>query len=104
MKVVIAYDGSTGAEAAIEDLRYAGLPDSSEILIVCVGEGGLQAPESIGMVQTDFSGSWKDKLVLAKRLCEAAGDHLRPMFPKWTIASEAGWTRSSRPSAARARG
>jgi nucleotide-binding universal stress UspA family protein len=91
MKVVIAYDGSAGAEAAIEDLRHAGLPDASEILVVCVAEGGLQAPESIGMVQTDFSGSWKDKLADAKRLCEGAADHLRSMFPKWTIASEALW-------------
>jgi nucleotide-binding universal stress UspA family protein len=91
MKVVIAYDGSTGADTAIEDLRHAGLPDSSEILIVCVAEGGLQAPESIGMVQTDFSGSWKDKLADAKRLCEGAGDRLRSMFPKWTIDSEALW-------------
>jgi len=33
MKLLIRYDGSECANAAIEDLRFAGLPDDTEALI-----------------------------------------------------------------------
>jgi nucleotide-binding universal stress UspA family protein len=39
MKVLIAYDGSTYADAALDDLRHAGLPREAEALIVTVGDG-----------------------------------------------------------------
>jgi nucleotide-binding universal stress UspA family protein len=39
MKVMIAYDGSAYADAALEDLRRAGLPREAEALIVSIGEG-----------------------------------------------------------------
>ena len=35
-KVLIAYDGSPGADIAIENLRNSGLPDDSESLILTV--------------------------------------------------------------------
>src|SRR5678815_4963496 len=39
MKVLIAYDGSAHADAALEDLRRAGLPREAEALIVSVSHG-----------------------------------------------------------------
>jgi hypothetical protein len=33
MKILIAYDGSEFADAAIHDLRHAGLPDNAEALV-----------------------------------------------------------------------
>jgi nucleotide-binding universal stress UspA family protein len=38
-KVLIAYDGSAYADAALDDLRRAGLPGEAEALIVTVGDG-----------------------------------------------------------------
>lgn len=38
-KVLIAYDGSAHADAALADLRRAGLPREAEALIVTVGDG-----------------------------------------------------------------
>jgi nucleotide-binding universal stress UspA family protein len=43
MKVMIAYDGSAYADAALEDLRRAGLPREAEALIVTVGDGLVSA-------------------------------------------------------------
>jgi nucleotide-binding universal stress UspA family protein len=39
MKVMIAYDGSAYADAALDDLRRAGVPREAEALIVSVGDG-----------------------------------------------------------------
>lgn len=38
MKVLIAYDGSEGAEAALTDLQPAGLGNSVEAIILSVAE------------------------------------------------------------------
>lgn len=47
MKVLIGYDGSLSAQAALEDLRRAGLPREGEALVVSVGEL-MGSPESSG--------------------------------------------------------
>lgn len=38
MKILIAYDGSASSDAALHDLRRAGLPDSTEALVISVAE------------------------------------------------------------------
>ena len=38
MKILIAYDGSSGADAALDDLRQAGLPRVAEALVLSVAE------------------------------------------------------------------
>jgi hypothetical protein len=43
MNVLIAYDGSEQAKAAIDDLRRAGMPRSINALVVSVGEVMLPA-------------------------------------------------------------
>lgn len=50
MKVMIAYDGSTYADAALDDLRRAGLPREAEALIVTVGDGLVSASAPIAEV------------------------------------------------------
>jgi nucleotide-binding universal stress UspA family protein len=46
MNIVIAYDGSDCAKAAIDGLRRAGLPHKANALVVCVGETLLPTPSS----------------------------------------------------------
>lgn len=50
MKVMIAYDGSAYADAALDDLRYAGLPREAEALIISVGDGLVNTSSSIAEV------------------------------------------------------
>lgn len=38
MKLLIAYDGSKCADAALDDLRQAGLPRSVEVLVLSVAD------------------------------------------------------------------
>jgi hypothetical protein len=46
MKILIAYDGSSCADAALDDLRYAGLPHVAEALIMSVADVFLPPPSS----------------------------------------------------------
>ncbi len=39
MRVLIAYDGSVYADAALDGLRHAGLPGDAEAIVVSVGDG-----------------------------------------------------------------
>ena len=49
MRILIGYDGSESADAALDDLRRAGLPREVEALIVSVGEVVMPPPPtSIG--------------------------------------------------------
>ena len=49
MKILIGYDGSESADAALDDLRRAGLPRETEALIVSVAEVLMQPPPGIAM-------------------------------------------------------
>jgi nucleotide-binding universal stress UspA family protein len=91
MRILIAYDGSLPANAAIDDMKRAGFPKTAEALVLSVAEGGLQAPQSIGMVQTEFTHNWKDKLVEAETLARSAAERVRAYFPEWKVTADASW-------------
>ncbi len=90
MKILIAYDGSEGAESAIDDLKRAGLPRRAEALVLTIVEELIPAPTSIGGVATTFAKSLleeeKDSLALARR----ARSRIHQLFPNWEILAEAG--------------
>ncbi len=48
MKVLIGYDGSQSADAALVDLQRAGLPEEAEALIVSVADV-MMVPETSAM-------------------------------------------------------
>jgi hypothetical protein len=54
MKIVIGYDGSEYADAALDDLRCAGLPRDAESLIVSVSVAnhGMHAAVEVGIRHT----------------------------------------------------
>ena len=47
MKVVIAYDGSDCAKAAVDDLRRSGMPRHADALVVSVAETLLPPPDTL---------------------------------------------------------
>lgn len=34
MRIIVGYDGSEGADAAIKDLKLVGLPDKAHVLVI----------------------------------------------------------------------
>jgi nucleotide-binding universal stress UspA family protein len=89
MKILIAYDGSASADAAIEDLRRAGLPEDAEAHVLCVESDGVTHSE--GKVETESAGSWRAKLADAEHLAAEASGRIMSYFPRWTISFEGLW-------------
>src|SRR6476646_373016 len=77
MKVLIAYDVSSSANAAIEDLRKAGLPQTGKALVVSVGNSGAAA--SFGAL-----GRFDE----CRTLAESAHQRIQSYLPGWTVWSE----------------
>jgi nucleotide-binding universal stress UspA family protein len=89
MRVLIAYDGSDYADAAIDDLKWAGLPDNVEAIVLSVVEWPLQAPRSWGMVETGFAAELEEDIKAAERLAAQGRQRLQKIFPKWKIHAAA---------------
>jgi len=90
MKILIAYDGSSSAAAAIEDLRRAGLPAQTEALIVCVADSRLIEHEP-GRRSSEPGASWMSKLQAAEGLAEQAAAKVSSYFPQWKVSVEGLW-------------
>lgn len=48
MKVLIAFDGSDCAQAAVNDLKYAGLPAQSEAIVLSVAHAEMPVWATVG--------------------------------------------------------
>jgi nucleotide-binding universal stress UspA family protein len=101
MKILIGYDGSECADAALDDLNQAGLPATGEAHIMSVAEVWLPPPPpssyeiieearhatSPAELQRDFAkrcATAKEMLTLAER----ARDRLQTLFPNWKVTAD----------------
>jgi nucleotide-binding universal stress UspA family protein len=84
MKVLIAYDGSECSDAALEDLRRAGLPSDAQIKVLSVIENWLPPPSGLEIIEHIDRG--QEYLALARR----GGIRLVSMEPGWDVKSESG--------------
>jgi len=100
MKILIAYDGSDCAEAALDDLQLAGLPKTAEACVMSVTEIWLPGPPPSSFEITDpavaayipagRAGRWTDDspaAQAAQALADRAAARLRANFPCWTITT-----------------
>jgi nucleotide-binding universal stress UspA family protein len=89
MKVLIGYDGSTYAEAAIDDLRRAGLPENADAVVLSAIEWPMtESLRHWGTTETDFSPEWMERITAARQLAEQGAERLRQLFPLWNIRIE----------------
>src|SRR5688500_555954 len=99
MRLLIGYDGSESADAALDDLRRAGLPREVEALIVSVGEvltppppseavepslASRRAASAIAQAQSRTARALKE----AKEFAAKADDRVRSYFPDWQVQAE----------------
>lgn len=101
MKILIGYDGSECADAALDDLTHAGLPPKGEAHILAVTEMWLPPPppsayeiveearkaKSPAELQRDYArsgGAAKEALALAER----ARDRVQTKFPDWKVTAD----------------
>lgn len=100
MKILIGYDGSECADAALDDLAQAGLPTAGEVHIMSVAEVWLPPPppsayeiieearhaNSPAELQREFAkgcAAAKEALILAERAC----DRVQSRFPNWKVSA-----------------
>lgn len=102
MKILIAYDGSDCAEAALDDLAQAGLPKEAEAVVMSVTEVWLPPPPAssyeIVVQATQVRAPADLKKVYAKgsyavkearALAERGAARVRSSFPKWKVRTGA---------------
>ena len=102
MKILIAYDGSSCADAALDDLQRAGLSPAAEAQIISVAEiwlpppppsmaeileraGEVKVPSDFKRVYSKGSAAMKEALALA----EQASDRVKGNFPGWKLFADA---------------
>jgi len=99
MKLLIAYDGSDCADAALEDLKRAGLPQAVEAHVMTVAdvfvppplkEGiddtfPMYVPEGVKRAHQRAERKLREAAAMAKR----ANEELKRVFPQWDVTDEA---------------
>lgn len=96
MRLMLAYDGSPGSDAALEDLRHAGLPENGEMLVLTIAdiivfprEDPVAAyPEAARAMLESRDKAQEQALTQANRTATSAADRFREMFPNWTVDIE----------------
>lgn len=101
MKILIAYDGSDCAEAALDDLKRAGLPLEAEAQIISVAEVWLPPPPPSSYqilerakevkVPADLKRVYSKGCIATKEallLAERASDRVKTNFPGWEVSSD----------------
>jgi len=102
MRILIGYDGSDCADAALDDLQRAGLTGAHEALVISVAEQWLPPPppSSYEVVDKSFAGGIIGGVIEAKRqameaveaanaLGSKASKAVQTLFPAWTVQAEA---------------
>lgn len=89
MKILIAYDDSSCADSALEDLRQAGLPRLAEAAVLSVSELWMPVFESVGAGAAPIVGALPISLEKAESLARRACERVQAYFPGWTVKAEA---------------
>jgi nucleotide-binding universal stress UspA family protein len=90
MKALIAYDGSACADAALDDLKRAGLPSKVEAMVVTVAELWLPPPPAtFEPVLTAATEPLPAPVEAARNLAIEASRRLQTSFPSWDVRYEA---------------
>jgi len=80
--LIVAYDGSSYADAAIDDLRRAGLGDDVVAIVVSVPDRWvLELPEAIDEVDEPTRRS----VMEAREYARVGAERLSSLFPRWRV-------------------
>ena len=98
MRLLIAYDGSTCADAALDDLRRAGLPDDAQALVLSVADilptldtraPAQPNPEWIVAAVEKAHDRAAHAVEEARAMAARAGERVQSDHPGWEVRTEA---------------
>ena len=101
MRILVGYDGSEHADAALKDLRRAGLPDEADMTLLCVAEEWFPPPPpssyeaveaalnegiAVRVERTEEEGSRRGQE--ARECAIRAAQAVKSYFPGWQVRAE----------------
>jgi nucleotide-binding universal stress UspA family protein len=96
MNILIAYDGSGHADAAIDDLALAGLPDHANALVLSVLDAWLPGASPSGGKADEALPGLKEirdavmhRVEAQRAIAEKGAARVRTLFPGWRVAADA---------------
>lgn len=97
MKILIAYDGSSYADAAVDDLRRAGLPVTVEAKVLCAADVSIPPPEGDVPALAEQPPAEVERvraraaqaLEATRQLALQGSERLQGLFPHWQVRAEA---------------
>ena len=96
MRILIAYDGSESARAALSDLDLGGLPPDAEVLVLSVLDAWLPAEDGPGSKVDevlprlkDIRASVRAAVERQRGIAEDGAARLRSLFLGWNVKAEA---------------
>ncbi len=100
MKILIGYDGSECADAALKDLQFAGLPDAASALVLSAADVFLPPKPAVEDLDDPFINyvphgvkmAWKrarKQFAETESIATQGSEKLQSFFPGWTVESEA---------------
>lgn len=102
MKILIAYDGSSCADAALDDLRRAGLPPEADVVVLSVADAWL--PPAASSSEQFVDPAFAERVAAAREkarlqalqaveevhaLAVRASETAQALFPAWDVRAEA---------------
>jgi len=96
MKILIAYDGSAHADAAIDDLCHAGLPSQCEALVASVAHSEHPATERAEARLGQFDSPLKAVMQETEALAERGKLRVQSKFPAWSVRGEGLWGNAAK--------
>src|SRR6185369_6666465 len=98
MKILVAYDGSHCANAALEDLKRAGLDTTAEVLVMTLADVFVPPPiddeveNTLPYVPEGIKRAHEraqHKLAQAEALAKRGSEQIKSAFPNWHLRHEA---------------
>ncbi len=89
MKILIAYDGSEYSDAALTDLKRAGLPVEADVSIISIAESWLPPPSSYEILEESGKDPARSGVARSLALAKRAADIVEAFFPTWNFTVEA---------------
>lgn len=87
MKIMIAYDGSSRADAALGNLQYAGLPSLAEAKLISVIEPLMTAGTPDAALGAPILITGQSELQYARQVVSQGTARLHSAFPDWACGS-----------------
>lgn len=94
MKILIGYDGSRSANAALDDLQKAGLADGVEAKVITVAEIWMPLPNGDNLPEKNperfkiHESGEKKSVREAETLSRHAKERLNAKFPDWNVTAD----------------